>query len=251
MPPTMPWLTSLALGQNPNALLIEKFGFRAGVDTTERDIHNYSGPLYWATTATKVRIKAGGNAADTAAGIGARGLILSQIGADGKFLTQTLATAGAAASAWAPLASLRNWRTQVGPVGEFHGTNVGAIVLEDENLNVVGYIEAGEGQSQTSAFTVPVDHVALLHLPAASTDGNKNVNIHWRCVDEALLNLTSGFTAQRLMRHLPGLQGESAPDGGPVWVAAGTDIWATAAALAATSGVSVRYGIELHKVVGP
>ena len=132
-----------------------KFGENLDVDTVEEDLWSPGGVLTYLTTADTFRIAAGGNAADTAAGVGAQEVIFKFLDADRLEVTETIATAGASASASTASTGLRFHSAYIGDCGTSE-TNVGAITIEAVSAGTTqGLIPATDGQTQQLHFTVP------------------------------------------------------------------------------------------------
>lgn len=114
------------------------------------------------TTAQRVRIRAGGNAADDAAGTGARAVLVSGLNGNYEETSEVLATAGASASDWSTNTYIRMNRGFVTSVGS-GGENAGAIYIEEEGGSATQvHIQAGEGQSQQLSYTVPAAKYAFI-----------------------------------------------------------------------------------------
>lgn len=106
------------------------------------------------TTADTVRIAAGGNAADAAAGTGAQSVVVFGLDANYEPITTTLTPNGISASTASTEQFLRVDRAFVTTVGS-GGVNAGNIVIEQSGGTKMNQIQAGEGQTQLCALTVP------------------------------------------------------------------------------------------------
>jgi hypothetical protein len=125
------------------------------IDTTEEDIWNVGGNLTYLTSADTFRIAAGGNAADAAAGTGAREVVFVFLDSDYNEVTEVIATAGASASSATSSTGLRFLRAYVSDVGS-NGSNVGAITIEAVTAGTThGLIQAGKGISKSGHYTIP------------------------------------------------------------------------------------------------
>ena len=141
---------------------ITKFGENSDVDTTEEDLWSVGGTLTYLTTADTFRIAAGGNAADTAAGTGAREVTFSFLDANYNEVTETIATAGASASSATSTTGLRLIRAYCGACGS-SGSNVGNITIEAVSAATTqGLIPADTGQTQQLHYTVPANKTAYI-----------------------------------------------------------------------------------------
>ena len=136
---------------------IHKFGanpdMAAGV---LEDVWPQGGTYNWLTVADNLRIRAGGNAADDAAGLGAQSVFLVGLAADFTVQVATLTTAGIAASGSTASKFIRLIRAFVVDAGTYTGTNTGEILLETDGGILIGCIDAGLSQTQISNFTIPV-----------------------------------------------------------------------------------------------
>jgi hypothetical protein len=116
-----------------------------------------------AQTAETIRVAAGGDAADDAAGAGARTVDVTFLDANWEEVTETLTLAGAAASAATSVTGYRVLNAIVKDVGTYHGSNTGEIVIENSTTNdVMAHIPAGEGKVQQSIYTVPASHTMYI-----------------------------------------------------------------------------------------
>lgn len=122
-----------------------------------------------ATDAVQLRIRAGGNAADTATGLGAREIELYGINANGYEITEAIPTNGASASASTVNSFIRLMGARVSKSGTYAtqttGSHLADIVIESTagalwgNIPVNGFPES---VSQIGAFSVPIDYEAYL-----------------------------------------------------------------------------------------
>ncbi len=130
------------------------------------DIWSYgpTDPIYnWPVTAETFRIQSGGDAADDAAGLGARTVVIIYLDAIGDLQNDILTTAGALASDETSVTATRFIRAWVVDCGTIKGNNTGQILFENSTTNeIVGVIEAGEGQTEMSMYTVPLNYTAYL-----------------------------------------------------------------------------------------
>lgn len=134
-----------------------KFGFNAAVGTGAEGVHSLGGPILFPQSAQTVRIKAGGDAADTADGLGARSVTVVGIDDSLNLVEEVLVTAGASASTATAALFWRVFRAFVTDVGAYGVGNTGAIVVENTGSTqaLIG-IPAGDGQSQTSLVSTPL-----------------------------------------------------------------------------------------------
>ena len=148
-----------------------QFGRNISVGTTYQPIADtgiYRTPQPAAATA--LRIKAGGNAADTANGAGARSVKLWGIGVTGDEITQIIATNGALASAPTTLTFVRLYLVEVYTTGSYGsqivGSHLGNITIENaagtEDWAQIQLNGFPSGSTGIGTMTVPRNHIALV-----------------------------------------------------------------------------------------
>lgn len=119
--------------------------------------------------AVNLRVWAGGNANDTASGSGARSIMIYGLDANGLEISETVATAGASASAATTQQFIRLTEARVASSGTYAtqsaGSHAGDIVIEDTGGNAWGTITLNgfpEGVSRIGAYTIPANYEAFL-----------------------------------------------------------------------------------------
>lgn len=136
--------------------------------------------------ATTLRIKAGGNASDTAAGSGARSIQLTGISPTGEMITETLVTAGASASATTSQTFIRLLGIKVVDSGTYSspgggGSHAAAITIENgaggTDWGTIDATEYPTGNAQIGGFTIPAGKVGYLYDIRANVDSNKLANL--------------------------------------------------------------------------
>ena len=122
-----------------------------------------------ASAAVQLRIRAGGNAADTATGLGAREIELYGIDVNGYEITETIPTNGASASVATTNSFIRLMGARVSKSGTYAtqstGSHLADIVIESTAGLLWGSIPVNgfpESVSQIGSFTIPVDYEAFL-----------------------------------------------------------------------------------------
>ena len=133
--------------------------------------------------AVQLRISAGGNANDTAAGLGAREVLLYGIDQNGLEITDTIVTAGTIASLPSARTFMRLLSARVSKSGTYAtqtaGSHYGDIVIESTagamwaSIPLNGFPEA---ISRIGAFTVPIDYEAFLIGVRVNADAGKTVD---------------------------------------------------------------------------
>jgi hypothetical protein len=132
-----------------------------------------------------LRIKAGGNANDTANGSGAREIVLIGIDEFGDYTTQALATAGASASAQTSKSFIRLFDVYVSKSGTYSTqtarSHAGTITIENaaggEDWAVIVDGTLGRGKTEIAVYTTPRDRSAAVRNITISSDSDKKANI--------------------------------------------------------------------------
>lgn len=161
--------------------VVQKFGRNPDVGTTAFEHIWFNGGGYnWLTGSSELRIQAGGDAADTAAGAGAREIQIEGLDENWDEATELVTTAGASASTETTTKFIRVNRAFVTAVGVYSGSNVDDIKVESVTGSlIVANIEAGLGQTQLGHFSVPNGKSAYLTRITAYYSSNKDGTI--RC----------------------------------------------------------------------
>lgn len=137
------------------------------------------------TGAVALRIKAGGNANDTANGSGAREITLVGLDATGEVITQTLATAGASASQATIELFMRLTSAYISKSGTYAsqtaGSQAGSIIIENSAGNqdwaLIADGTLGKGVAEIAAYTTPCNKSAAILNITVSSDADKKANI--------------------------------------------------------------------------
>jgi len=146
-----------------NYKIEHKFGRDESVDTTFKPVCiGGVWPTPTTSNATPLRIKAGGNANDTAAGSGAREITVIYLDTNLAVQTETLATAGASASSYTSGNVFRLLRAYVSASGTYASASGGfshsaSITLESssEDWATIDATDIVRAQSQIACYTVP------------------------------------------------------------------------------------------------
>jgi len=216
---------------------------------TEVDIWTPTGTYPWQTTPLPLRIRAGGDAADTAAGAGARAVTLVVLNADFVEETVVLATAGASASAPTANSYIRILSAHVTDCGTYTASNEGIIIIETTGGVQVAGIPAAQGQTQMAMYTIPAGKKAYLARVHGATATVDNVDmIMWQRQNADVVS--APFTARRLVSVWPFKNGEfqdilSAPT---ISFPSKTDVWFSGTSLAGGGGAasSIHFDLEVY-----
>ncbi len=234
--------------------VVHKFGDNPSTPAGERDVWLWGAnagagniDYPWPTAAETVRIRAGGNAADTAAGAGAREITVVGLDENWAEATETIATAGASASSATTTTFIRVIRAYVSESGTYGAANTGSIVIENTtSTDVLGAMQAGRGQTQLTMYTVPDGYTAYLKRVSVdvNTTANKELTIRMYQRRDAD-NTVSNIRAPRLVTAFEGLSGEAVTvfDSAPSFPGK-TDLWLTSEGNSG-SGVSASYDLWL------
>jgi len=163
-----------------------------------------------ANAAVNLRIKAGGNANDTANGSGGREVTLVGIDANGNQQVEALATAGASASAATTTSFIRLFDAYVSKSGTYAtqsaGSHASTIVIErstgGEDWATIADGALGRGKTEMAVYTTPRDRSAAIRNVTISSDADKKANIvlYKR---ENILETAAPYTSLLLVTEYP------------------------------------------------
>lgn len=201
--------------------------------------------------ATALRIKAGGNAADTANGTGARSVTLVGIDATGALISETLETAGASASAPTVKTFIRLLDTFVASSGTYatqvNPSHVGNIVIENatggEDWALISDGSFPRGDSEVGAYTVPKGRSAYVQAIRLSTDADKKANIVL-FKRSGILQTVAPYSPMLLVAEFPSVSGSLAVDyDPPLAFPELTDFGFLASVASSTADVTVSFDV--------
>lgn len=238
----------LARGRSPGLSNFHRFGRNDNVGGTLEDIWAAGGIYPWPTTAETIRIAAGGDPADDAAGAGAQSVVVEYLDENWAFQTETLVTAGAGASLPTAGTARRVIRTYIGNVGTYTGRNTGAITIENTaSAQVLSMISAESGQGLVSMYTVPAGFTAYLtrldFFVSAGNTGDADCQMWQR---QNADDVTTPFQGARLVFEADATGGELISQfSSYVRFPERTDLWCAATISGATGEVSSTYDLIL------
>lgn len=161
---SLPWGAQIARGNMRLAHIHHQFGRNTACGTSYTPVTDngvYRTPQV--AGATQLRIKAGGNAADTSDGAGARSVMLHGLNASGDEVREVVTTAGASASAATANSFIRLYHAEVAGSGTYGtqsaGSHVGDITIE----NAAGTEDWA--QIQTNGFASSATAIGSLSIP--------------------------------------------------------------------------------------
>lgn len=241
------FLIEVAKGNVAGHSLVHKFGRNDAVPNGAWAAVTQLGTLAFLNGATSVRIKAGGNVADDAAGAGAREIEVMGIDTTLTQISETITTAGAAASAATSAAFWRICRVTTTAVGTYSTANTGDIVIE----NAAGgtdliMVAAGEGRSQHGHYAIPTGKTGYLLSVHVTVDSGKAANIRV-FIREALNDTAAPVKPNCLRLYWDGIIGtfDYVPRSPGIVVPALSDIWVEAYGDGAASEVSADFELLL------
>lgn len=249
------WL-QYARGKFTGVSNVKKFGRNAAVGTSFVPVA--LGGIYrtpQAASATTLRIKAGGNANDTAAGSGARQITIVGLDENFESATETLTTAGALASSSTTTTFTRVFRAYVSQSGTYAtaaaGSHAGDIVIENsagtEDWFTIDSTSFPKSQTEIGAYTIPANTTGYVKLRDVSIDSGKTVDLIFfsrtDCDQSA-----APYSAMRAQFVVSGITGGSVETFGSVDIPFGpyvgpTDIGFMAKVSTGTASVSVEFEI--------
>lgn len=253
--PSWTWL-DVARSKATGIKSIKKFGRNKAVGTSYVPIA--LGGVYQtpqSTSATTLRIKAGGNANDTAAGSGAREVTV--VGTDENFaeVTETIATNGAGASSATTTTFTRVYRAYVSASGTYAtaaaGSHSGDIVIENSgggtDWATIDSTNFPKGQTEIGAYTVEAGKTGYVKLRNLSIDSGKTVDLVFFQRGDCD-QTTTPYSAMRAQSVVSGVSGGSIEIFGDTDVPFGpyvgpTDIGFMGKVSTGTASVSVEFEI--------
>jgi hypothetical protein len=202
-----------------------------------------------------LRIRAGGNANDTAAGSGAREIEIYGLNESGLEITERLATAGASASAQTVNKFLRVMDVKVTKSGTYAtqaaGSHVGNINIEAANGDLWATIPLNgfpESRARIGAFTIPANYEGFLIGVKVNADAGKTVDalVFER---ENILEKAAPYSAMSVVTEIFNASGftDIAYDA-PIRIAPLTDIGVLAKVDNQTARVGVGLGLLLRRI---
>lgn len=229
-----------------------KFGASATVGTTQVEIHSLGGNLPWLATATAVRVAAG-NAADTAAGAGAR--LVTVIGVNNAFelTSSSMITDGITASLPSAEEYRRVFRTFVDKCGTdktavlgTYGNNVGNVVIENAaGTQNLAQVDAGLGQSLIGSFTVPKGYHVVVYGADLRVQSTRSCTFTMWQQRDAHLTVAPFEPAKVVDRWRDIATDTPVEFRTPLYFPEYTDVWFTGLASVATTDVSVNFDYVL------
>ncbi len=222
-------------------------GANIGVGTTLVEVtDSVTAYLGYLTAADELRVKVGGNAADTAAGLGARTVLLKGLDATGARIEETLSLLGATASLKTSAKFLRLLSAEVATSGAVGAANTGLIEIETEGGVTVGTILATIGKTLMAIYTVPLGYTAYIQANGVSGDNAQACDFAL-VSRKNILDVTVPVSPFLVHARLFGVSGKSVLAETINRVPALTDIAIKGKAVTSTANISASIKILLIK----
>lgn len=225
--------------------MVHKFGRNGGVANGAWEFVNLLGMTGWPlSAASTVRIKAGGNVNDTAAGTGARAITVQGIDDSFNEVTEEIVTAGASASSATGTSYWRIHRAYVADenAGTYGGTNTGVVTIEKSagGTDIIS-IGADKGQTQYAGWTVPIGKAAYLLGMHFQVDTNKSAL--FRVYTRAKMDVVTPPVEPKRLRLFFAVTGQYnyQPKGPELALPAKSDFWVEAWGDGANCAVTVNF----------
>lgn len=248
------YLIEVQKGNVAGASMVHKYGRNAAAGTTFELVSGLSilaAPTMFRQTPATMRVKAGGDAADAAAGVGAQKVTLIGI-SDGLVEveeTLTMNANGTLASAASSTSFWRVYRAFIPDdgIGTYGVSNTGDITIEDSgSASDENIILAGEGQTQHSVYTIPSGKTGYLLSINITVDAVKEASL--RLMTRNNFNdVSTPFAPARVRKFFDGVigQDEYTPRGPEMILPALTDVWMEVKGEGSASEVSVDFELLL------
>lgn len=238
------YLIEVARGNVNGHSLVHKFGRNDAIPNGTWAFVSQLGHTAWPlAAATTVRVKAGGDVADTAAGNGAREITIQGIDSTGVESSEAVATAGALVSAATTTSFWRVHRAWVSAVGAYGVGNTDDVVIENSGGGTdLLQITDDEGQSQFAGYTIPIGKMAYLLSVHITVDAGKAADIRIFTRDD-ITDTIAPMASKRLKLFFDGVLGDMVykPLSPELSLNALTDIWVEARGGGVISQVSADF----------
>lgn len=201
------WFTRVSQGDFPGYSSVHKFGRNDAVPSASWEMVDIrSSSSAFIDSASVVRIAAGGNVNDTAAGTNAREVTVQGLDAEGNSIEEAIATNGSSVSSDTSASFFRVHRAWVSSCGAYSATNAGSITVETSqpSPDTLIVIDADYGQSEHAIYTVPTGKKALVHSVFVTIDSGKSASVRMRYRKNSL-DTTAPVNAVRTFASWTGL----------------------------------------------
>ena len=241
------WL-EMAKGNITGHSFVHKFGRNDDVPNgTWEGVLQVSAQFNFRTAAETVRVKSGGDAADTAAGAGAQAITIIGLNGSGVVTTEIISLAGTSASSVSTNTYQRVYRMYIADLraGAYGAANTADIVLENGTGGTdLIKIAAGEGQTQYGAYTISAGKTGYVQMAFVKADAAKAAD--FRVFTRTPFNdNTTPFGPKRLRLYFDGVLGYMPLRDvtSIITLPELTDIWVEARGGGANTEVSIDFNI--------
>lgn len=208
--------------------VVQVQGFHNAVTSTEEMVGD-DGVLNWPEAGEPLRIRSGGSSNDDASGTGARKIKIYGLTDGYSEASETLDTAGTAASGSTSTTFFRPYLAEVEDAGSYTGANDSDILIEGATTSDLYLtIKAGLGRSQFAGRSIPSNKTA--YLKNISIDGESDEPADVFIYQRPDINVTAApYSAKKLIKKFPKVIGQYnyTFSAFPV-ITQRSDIWATA-----------------------
>lgn len=232
----------LAKGEITGETRFNQRGRRSAVSTTSfEDISVIVAGTYpFLQAAAAVRIKAGGNANDTAAGTGARSILIEGLDSSLNQASEVIATAGASASALTTTTWWRINNVTVIDAGTYGGGAAADIIIETAAGVILALIETSWNVSQLSMIAVPAGKDAYIKGADINIASSKTAQIRLVC-RERIDVIAAPMSPVIVLKQWDELQGKiPANFQSYIRVPAKSDIWFQAQSNTSAADINVE-----------
>lgn len=202
----------------PRVGIVNKFGYNEAIGTSFEPMA--VGGIYrtpQVAGATKLRVKAG-NANDTAAGSGARKVVLQGLNASGEHIFEEVSTNGTSAGTASNQSFLRLFRAYVSESGTYATSSAGShaanVVIENaagtQDWATIAVNSFPMGQSEIGAYTVPRGYYATLVDLNIYIESNKPGDLVLFRRDN-VLKTSAPYDAMRTVKRFDGVSDRVSP----------------------------------------
>jgi hypothetical protein len=185
------YLELIAANKVPGHFALHKFGANSNVTTGEDVVWTNLNGYTYLTSAEQLKIYSD-DAADTAAGTGARSVIVEGVDINFNEISEEKTLNGVT-----PVTTLNSYyrvnRAYVKQAGTGE-VNAGLILIRNNaDSNTLARIEIGRGQTQMAIWTVPAGHTLLVQKIYATEKAAKRVDVKIYAIDRAIANQSWRF----------------------------------------------------------
>ncbi len=169
----------VARGLQSDIVGFHSFSHNPDVDTQNWEmIWGPGGTYQWPTTLETIRVRAGGDVADSAGGTGARSIDITFLDTNWDVQVETLVLNGVNASLPTTIPCWRVGVLRVKDTGTYGGTNVGDITIENTtSLQALAFARIGFGRSEKSGYTVPKGFTAYIQRMQFALLADRQVSV--------------------------------------------------------------------------